>query len=160
MIKALTLILAPLLYHPVHVTMSSLTLMEDDNRFEIVVRVYSDDLAIDLWRLYQPDENLFVDHVFTGPDSYYENYVNDNLLVKVNGNLLQAEVTEIEKLELETLVKLTLPVKKKIKSLSIENRFMTELFSDQVNLFIYKDKLQEKAIRFTVENTNATLVGE
>jgi len=134
--------------------------MEDEKRLEMVVRIYSDDLAIDLWRLYQPDESLFADHRFTGPDHYYEQYINDNLVVKVNGKVLKAEINNIEKLELETLVKLTVRNKKKIKSLVVENRLLTGLFSDQVNLFIYKGDVQEKAIRFTVDNTNATLVGE
>jgi len=160
MIKALIFLLGPLLFHPVHVTMSSLTLLQDEDRFEIVVRLYSDDLAIDLWRLYQPDESMFADHRFTGPDSFYERYINDNLVVKVNGTILKAEITEVEQLELETLVKLNVPGKRRIRNLSVENRFFTGLFSDQVNLFIYKDEDLEKAVRFTVENTNATLVGE
>jgi len=160
MTKALTFLLFTLLSHPVHVTMSSLTLLEQEERFEMVVRLYSDDLAIDLWRLYQPADSLFADHRFYGPDLYYQRYVNDNLLVEVNGRVLSAELVEVEKLEIETLIRLIVPVRKKVRSVSVENRFLTDLFSDQVNLFIYKDEVNEKSVRFTVENTNEALVGE
>ncbi|TFH34000.1 MAG: hypothetical protein E4G95_08895 [Bacteroidia bacterium] len=160
MIKALTFLLFPLLFHPVHVTMSSLTLLQQEESFEMVVRLYSDDLAIDLWRLYQPADSLFADHRFYGPDLYYQRYVNDNLLVEVNGRVLSAELVEVEKLEIETLIRLIVPVRKKVRSVSVENRFLTDLFSDQVNLFIYKDDVNEKSVRFTVENTNEALVGE
>lgn len=160
MIKAFILLICPLLFHPVHVTMSGLTQMPDKSGFELVVRIYSDDLAIDLWRIYQPDEDYFKDHRFIGPDSFYENYINDNLLIKLNGKLLKAELSEVELLELETVLRLEVPSKRKIKSLAVENRILTGLFSDQVNLFIYKDSINEKAIRFTVENNSSTLVGE
>lgn len=156
--KILTILLFSLLFHPVHVTMSSLTIMEGGKGYEMVLRVYSDDLAMDIWRLYQPDESFFADHRYIGPDSYLEKYVNDNVLIKVNGKVIGAVLGDVETTELETIMRLEVPLKRNPKSLSIDNRILTDIYPDQVNLFIYKDNETEKAFRFTVDKYSGALL--
>lgn len=140
--------------------MSSLTMQDDGSSYDLVVRIFSDDLTIDLWRLYQPDEDYFADHMYIGPDSWYEKYVNDNMQVLLNGKAIPGKLEMVEKLELETVIRLEIPVKGRVRSLEIDNRLLTGLYMDQVNLFIYKDEESEKAFRFTVEEHSGTIVGK
>ena len=140
--------------------MSSITMSENKENLDIVVRMYSDDLAIDLWRLYQPDTSYYADHRFHGPEQYYEDYVNDNITVLVNNKRIKANLNDVEKLELETVIKLSIESKKEIKKLHVENRILMGLYPDQVNLFIYKDSISEKAFRFTTSDYKGELVAK
>ena len=138
--------------------MSSLTFMDEGLGYEMVMRVYSDDLAVDIWRLYKPDESYFADHRYIGPDTYLERYVNDNIIITLNGKVRGAVIRDVETTDLETIMRLEVPVKRKPRTLEIENRILTGLYPDQVNLFIYKDNESEKAFRFTVDNYSGALL--
>ena len=158
MIKPIIILLATLFYHPVHISMSSVTEITGKMGYEVVVRLYSDDLALDLWRIYQPDEDYFADHLFHGPDHWYERYINDNFKLLINGETVNGVLKEVEILELETVVKMMVEPVGEVTSLSIENSIMTGLYPDQANLFIFKDSNTEKAFRFTTDYISETLL--
>lgn len=158
MIKPIIILFAAILIHPVHISMSSVTRMTEDDGYEVVVRLYSDDLALDLWRLYQPDENYFADHRFHGPDQWYERYVNDNFKLIINGDTVTGQLREVEILELETVIRMMVEPAAEVTSLAVENRIMTLLYPDQVNLFIFKDADNEKAFRFTPDHFSELLI--
>jgi len=138
-----------LLLHPVHVSMSSMEYIPEEDGYKITVRMYSDDLLLDLLTLYQLPGEYMIDHVYTGPDDLYEDYINERLKIKINGNQHPAELRETEKLELETLMRLFVKHKGELNSIEISNTILTGIYLDQVNLFIYKDESNEHAFRFT-----------
>lgn len=158
MIKPIIILLSALFYHPVHISMLSVTEIAGDTGYEVVVRLYSDDLALDLWRLYQPDEDYFADHRFHGPDEWYGKYINDNFKLIINGDPATGELKEVEILELETVIRMMIESPGEVTSLSVENRIMTGLYPDQVNLFIFKDSQNEKALRFTPDHYSEKLL--
>jgi len=128
----------------------------------MTVRIYNDDLAIDLARLYGVEQITVEDHYirYNGPDSFLESYVNDNLKIKFNNREVSAEFKEKEVRELETIIILNLNFNRRVKSIEVENKILTSLYPDQVNLFIYKDNEIEKGIRFTSMYKNETLKKE
>lgn len=158
MIKPIIILFTAILIHPVHISMSSVTRMADDDVYEVVVRLYSDDLALDLWRLYQPDEDYFADHRFHGPDQWYERYINDNFKLIINGDTATGRLREVEILELETVIRMIVEPDEKVTSLYVDNRIMTGLYPDQVNLFIFKDAENERAFRFTPDHFSELLL--
>ena len=106
MIKYLAIYVLMVLLHPVHVSMSSMEYIPQDKGFRITVRMYSDDLLLDLLNLYElPEENI-ADHVYTGPDDIYEDYINEKFKIKINGIQQSARLLETEKLEIETIKRL------------------------------------------------------
>ena len=149
MIKLFVIYIFSLLLHPVHVSMSSMEYVPEDDGYKITVRMYSDDLLLDLLTLYQLPGEYISDHVYTGPDDLYEDYINERLEIKINGNKHPAELRETEKLELETLMRLFVKHKGELNSIEISNSILTVIYPDQVNLFIYKDESNEHAFRFT-----------
>lgn len=157
MVKTIIILFVSIFFHPVHISMSSITRMDEGDEYEVVVRLYSDDLALDLWRLYQPDESYFADHRFHGPDQWYQRYVNDNFKLIINGDTAAGMLREVEILELETIIRMVVAPSDKVSSLRIENRIMTGLYPDQVNLFIFKDSLNERAFRFTPQHFSELL---
>ncbi len=149
MIKYLTISLFSLLLHPVHVSMSSMEYITQDKGFRITVRMYSDDLLLDLLNLYELPEQNIADHVYTGPDDIYEDYINEKLKIKINDKQHTARLLETEKLEIETIMRLFVEYEGEIKSIDISNTILTAIYLDQVNLFIYKDEKNELAFRFS-----------
>ena len=155
-IKPLILLIFSLINHPVHVTMSSLTLNENGDGLIFNLRAYSDDLDLDMYRLYEVEGIVEDDHLFkfTGPDLYYERYVNDHIKIIVNGKTLEAKLIDKEILEIETLLRFTIPLNKRIKNLEVENLILTGLYPDQVNLFIYKNGEIEEGVRYTISENS------
>jgi len=153
MIKYLTLYIFSLVLHPVHVSMSSMEHLPLEDGYRITVRMYSDDLLLDLLSLYQLPGEHIDDHVYTGPDDIYEDYINERLKIKINGQPCSAKLIEAEKLEIETVMHLFLahdgPA---ADSVEINNTILTGIYMDQVNLFIYKDDSNEQAVRFTASH--------
>ncbi len=155
MIKPLILFIFSLLIHPVHVTMSSLTINESEDVFIYNLRAYSDDLDLDMFRLYDVEGVIEDNHFFkfTGPDLFYEKYVNDHIKIIVNGEVLEARLIHKELLDMETILRFSIPLKSRIKSLEVENKILTGLYPDQVNLFIYKNGEIEEGVRYTLSDT-------
>ncbi|MCD4769104.1 MAG: hypothetical protein K8R35_02920 [Bacteroidales bacterium] len=155
MIKPFILFIFSLLIHPVHVTMSSLTINESGDALIFNLRAYSDDLDLDMLRLYSVEGVIEDEHFFkfTGPDLFYEKYVNDHIKFIINGKVLEASFIHKELLEMETILRFSIPLKNRIMSLEVENKILTGLYPDQVNLFIYKNGEIEEGVRYTVSDT-------
>lgn len=149
MIKYLIISIFSLLLHPVHVSMSSMEYEPLDEGYKITVRMFSDDLLLDLLSLYELPGEHIADHVYTGPDDIYEDYVNEKIGIKINGKQYRAELLESEKLEIETIMRLFVSFEGRADSVEISNTILTGIYVDQVNLFIYKDDKNELAFRFT-----------
>lgn len=155
MIKPLIIFIFSLLIHPVHVTMSSLTINKSGDTLIFNLRAYSDDLDLDMLRLYSVEGVIENDHFFkfTGPDLFYEKYVNDHIKIIINGKVLEARFIHKELLEMETILRFSIPLNNRIMSLEVENKILTGLYPDQVNLFIYKNGEIEEGVRYTISDT-------
>ncbi len=154
MIRLVVIYLFSLLLHPVHVSMSSMEYVTEDEGYKVTVRMYSDDLLLDLLSLFQLPGEYISDHIYTGPDDIYEDYINEKVKITINGNQHRAKLMETEKLELETLMRLFVKYKGELNSIEISNTILTGIYMDQVNLFIYKDESNEQAFRFTATYLN------
>ncbi len=156
MVKILAGLLFPFLFHPVHVSMSSLADNPGENEYVLTVRMYNDDLATDLYVNYNVKEVTVVDHLvkYTGPDENLVKYINDNLKVYFNGKRADAILKNKEVQELETIFTLDIDAPKKVKKVEIENTILTGLYGDQVNLFIFKNNTAEEAVKFTSDYTS------
>ena len=105
MVKLAILLFTGFIMHPVHVSMSSLYL-DETGEYRLTVRMYTDDLNLDLYRLYDADgEYNELDHMFyfTGHDSLYTRYMNDMLDIVNNGITASKELLGKEELMMETI---------------------------------------------------------
>jgi len=164
MVKLFFILLTMFPLHPVHVSMSSLYGNSDEGNLKLSVRMYSDDLALDLYRLYDAEGTYSeLDHIFTftGSDSYYERYINDHLKIYSDGIPLLIKLEKKEILDLETLLSFSVELEGNLgKGLKVENRILTSLYSDQVNLFIIRVDGYEKGVKFTTSKTGEVFKGD
>jgi len=128
--------------------MSSMEYVQEESGYRVTVRMYSDDLLLDLKSLYELQAEHIKDHVYTGPDAIYGDYINSRLKIMINGKQQKAVLRSVEKLEIETVMRLFIEHPGNISSLDISNTILNDIYMDQVNLFIYKDKDNELAYRF------------
>ncbi|MCF8222069.1 MAG: hypothetical protein K9J25_02900 [Bacteroidales bacterium] len=148
MLKFVFVFIVSLFLHPVHVSMSGMEYIQEESGYRVTVRMYSDDLLLDLMSLYELPSVHIKDHVYTGPDEIYGDYVNSRLKIMINGKQKAAKLRSVEKLEIETVIRLFIEHTGKVSSLDISNTILNDIYMDQVNLFIYKDKNNELAYRF------------
>ncbi|MBS0010548.1 MAG: hypothetical protein KFF49_04020 [Bacteroidales bacterium] len=157
MIKFLAIYIVSLFMHPVHVSMSSMEYISGENGYSISVRMFSDDLLLDILSIYELPGDHIHDHVYKGPDELYEKYINERLEIRINGEKHTARLLQAEKLEIETIMRLFIDFKGEVDSIDISNTILTGIFMDQVNLFIYKDENNEFPIRFTFNHLSEKL---
>ena len=148
MLKILTVFVLNLLIHPVHVSMSSLEYIPEEKGYRLTVRMYSDDLLLDLLSLYELPADQISDHIYAGPDDIYGKYINERLKVSIDGKAVKSELEEVEKLEIETIMRLFIRHPGGAEEVLISNTILTNIYFDQVNLFIFKDDENELALRF------------
>jgi len=156
MTRILFILFPLLLSHPVHVSMSGMYL-DDNGEMELSLRMYSDDLGLDLYRLYKAEgEYNERDHIFVfeGDDSYYQRYADDHLQILFDGKVVKKKLVKKEILDLETLLYFRLENNdKSVEKVSVSNSILTGLYPDQVNLFIFKVFMREEGVKFTLTNT-------
>ncbi len=129
--------------------MSSMEYIPGEKGYKITVRMYSDDLLLDLVNMYEIKDEHIDDNVYCGPDDIYEDYINERLKFVADGQQYKARLEESEKLEIETVMRLFIECHEEINTLDIHNTILKGIYPDQVNLFIYKDDTNEMALRFT-----------
>ena len=157
MLKLFSILIALLPFHPVHVSMSSLYRDAETDQIVLSVRMYTDDLALDLYRLYNAEGRYSeIDHrfTFTGSESYYEQYISDHLKISSDGYLTALKLIKKEILDLETLLCFSVDFKgKEPGRIRVVNKILNGLYRDQVNLFILKINDRETGIKFTTSKT-------
>ncbi len=164
MLKLFSILITLLPFHPVHVSMSSLYRDNETDQLVLSVRMYTDDLALDLYRLYDAEGTYSeLDHlfIFTGSDSYYEKYISEHLTISSDGDNTDLKLIKKEILDLETLLYFSVDIKEKEQGrISVVNKILNGLYRDQVNLFILKLNNREVGVKFTASKTEEIFAGE
>lgn len=164
MLKLFSILITLLPFHPVHVSMSSLYRDNETAQLILSVRMYTDDLALDLHRLYDAEGTYSEkDHLFTftGSDSYYEKYIGEHLTISSDGDDTDLKLIKKEILDLETLLYFSVDIKgKEPGRISVVNKILNGLYRDQVNLFILKLNNREVGVKFTASKTEEIFAGE
>jgi hypothetical protein len=140
-------------FHPVHVSLASLDYDEAGGRFSLFIKVYTDDLENDCRLLTGNPELLLYHNGFTPDSVILKRYFQEKLAIEVDGTLLEGILGEVDSDEEEVRVNIDYKYTGGTGSIRIENRIMTELFSDQANLFIIRIGNWEEGIKFTPEYT-------
>lgn len=139
--------------HPVHVSLASLDYDEAGGKFSLFIKVYTDDLELDC-RYMTGDPELLLYHDGFIPDAdILKRYFAEKIVIEVDGDLLKGTIGEVSSDAEEVRVAIDYKYSGEAKSISVENRIMTDIFSDQANLFIIRIGEREEAVKFTPEYT-------
>jgi hypothetical protein len=151
MLKALILPIL-LIFHPVHVTLTSIDQVQGTDSLKVFYRMYYDDFLRD-YKLYDPDcniEKISGNHSF--PADLVIKYFNDRVHIYINNKLLTGKLLNLKIIDDEILLNLLYPSDKDPKKIKIMNQVSTGLYSDQENMIFISINKYKEAMRLTPEH--------
>jgi hypothetical protein len=138
------------LIHPLHVSFTNLEFNEENQEWEITVKLFKDDFALDLKNMYGYSTVIEEDEK-QGEGEYFRKYLEDCLEISYNNVPLKVKEWKYEgkKVNFEAVWLIyTFCYNEEISSVRIVNRLMFGLFDDQKNLLIFSYKGEQKAFQF------------
>ncbi len=145
-----------IMFHPVHVTLTSIEYVPETVDFKMFVRMYFDDFLLDC-RL---NGGVVEEDGFSGANQanvdILEKYVNDKIVLTVNNKKLIARLENVMVLDNEISMNLYFKNSKKPGSLTVKNLIMTGLYSDQANMVIVRVNKFEEGVKLTSDITEKT----
>lgn len=152
-----TLILSfMVLAHPVHVSLMSVEYSEKQDFLNVFLKIYSDDFLLD-YKLLTGDGtkiDLNADKVFA--QNVIGKYLNEKVQILGEGKQLEAKIINFESTEGELKIEMIFRNNKNSKNYLVRNLIMTDLYSDQSNLLIFRYGNFEEGIKLTPEKQEQT----
>lgn len=145
-----------LLFHPVHVSITSIDFRPELDSFNVFVRIYLDDFLLDckLNDRNIPESGFSEDNSSTRESM--ENYLNETVIIKVNEKQLAGKMQVIKLADNELSMNLKYFTGRKPKTITVKNLIMTGLYSDQSNFVIVRVNDFEEGTKLTSDLTEQT----
>jgi len=144
------------MFHPVHVTFTSIDYVPESVSFKVFIRMNFDDFLLDCSR----NGGLIKREVFSSENpatiKALEKYLSDKFHINANGNQLVAIINDLKVIDNELNIDLIYRNVKNPESLIVKSYFMTSLYSDQSNMVIIKINDFEKGVKLTSYLTEQT----
>lgn len=150
MLKILILSLC-FIFHPVHVTLTSIDYVQEADSFKVFIRMYYDDFLLD-YRLSRGEGqsvNLSDNQIF--PKDLMWQYINEKINIFVNDKQLNGQLVDLKLVDNEISMDLLYSYGKKPRTITVKNMIMTQLYSDQANMTIIRVNDFEEGIKLTSE---------
>jgi len=145
-----------MVFHPVHVTITSIDLAPGTDSLKVFVRLYYDDFLLD-YNLYCSDEyaqDKNKDSIF--PAELMNKYINDKVIISVNNKQLKGQLLKHAIIDNEISANLLYRSEKRPKAISVRSLIMTGLYEDQANMVIIRINDLEEGIKLTPVDTERT----
>jgi hypothetical protein len=146
-----------LLFHPVHVTLTSITQIQDSDTLKIFFRMYYDDFQRD-YMLYYPEFKPGRGNDTSAiPRERLNKYFNDRVRIYVNHKLLTGILSNFSVDGYEIRLNLYYHSDKKPGNFRISNKILTSIYADQANMVYLNINKYEDAIKLTADHTEAAI---
>ncbi len=147
------------LFHPVHVSVTSIEYMKDQKSFSASFKIFTDDFETILLNKYGVE--LTIDENPEPEDQipYFTRYISDSFHFAVNDEREMNPQFERKKRN-EDSVWLFYSFschKQMVESVTIHNAIMMDMFEDQMNLLIFKYLDFEQGYQFNKDKTDLTI---
>ena len=138
-----------LIFHPVHVTLTTIDQAPGTDTMKVFFRMYYDDFLND-YKLTDPDRSL---DEFSASQSFpaelANNFFHERIQIYVNNKLLKGNIQNLTIIDNEIFLNLVYRSDKDPKKIKIRNRVLSGLYSDQTNMIFIKINKNEEAMRLT-----------
>ena len=150
----LRILILPLLlvFHPVHVTVTTISQAQGNDSMKVFFRMYYDDFLRD-YKSFDPDfniENLSGGKPVT--DEMINKYFNNRVKIYVNNKLLAGKLVTASNDSYEIFMNLLYKSEKNPRKFMIKHQVLTGLYSDQTNMIFISIIKNEAAMRLTPEH--------
>ena len=150
------------LMHPVHVSVVNMDI-SDDGQISFSVKMFTDDFEEIINQINHTSISFKENTSIESIKEFVENYISENLQVLGNLNIEENNYKLMSfKMNEESIwFYFVIHSEKEVsKTVEIRNSLMTDLYTDQINLFILKYKAKEKAYSFNNSDRAFTFVFE
>ncbi|MFA5819575.1 MAG: DUF6702 family protein [Bacteroidales bacterium] len=145
-----------LLFHPVHVTLTSIDYVPEMDSFKVFVRMYFDDFLRDNKLNGKEIQNKDFSTDNSSSRNVLEKYLAEKVIIEVNEKQLSGKLQDINLVDNEISMNLVYSTGKKPKTITVKNIIMTDLYSDQSNMIIVKISDFEEGVKLTADKTEQT----
>lgn len=145
-------------YHPIHISITNITHIEETNQLEVSVRLFRDDLEMIINHKYDQNISLTNDKIEEEASISVNKYINDMLAFIVNNDTLSIDETIVDIDNLMLVANFNLKIVGELSSMEIINILMMDAFQDQKNLLIINHNDTEKGYQFTIDNYQQKIV--
>ncbi|UII76708.1 hypothetical protein LV716_02665 [Flagellimonas sp. HMM57] len=158
----LALVLLPLLsftLHKFYVSVTNINYSEKNASFQITSRIFIDDLEAVLEERYDINPELATQNEAKVADEYIEKYFRAKFAVALNGEI-RAYSFLGKKYDNDVVIcylELTDVDFSTLKSISVQNEILTDMFEEQKNIVHFKWKDQKKSFVLIRENNKGML---
>lgn len=135
------------LFHPVHVSITSIDYIHDMRAFRVYIRMYYDDFLLDC-KANTGQVNNFSATASSSKD-LVNKYIREKVLIKADDNQLIPKLRDIKLKDNEINIYLDYPTGKKPGTVSVKNLIMTSLYGDQSNMVIVKVNEFEEGVKLS-----------
>jgi len=144
-------------FHKYYISVTQVEYVQDKQSVQIISRIFIDDLEKALRHNYDENITLDEDNEEDAINGYIEKYINDNLVISINGqtNALDFIGKEYDGDIMRFYVEI--PGIQKVNSFKVSNRTLFDVCTDQQNIVKTKIYGKQKSVILTKENTSALL---
>lgn len=157
MIKAI-LLYSWLIFHPVHITLSSIDYSKGSDSFKVFLKMYYDDFLLDSGR---PSEAA----IAPGPVNYdslreqVAKYLENKFMIYADQKKLDGKLEDLKLINGEVVINMKFDLLNSAScKITVKNLIMTSLYNDQSNMMIIKVNDIEEGLRLTPEKTEHTFI--
>lgn len=147
--------------HPLHVSTTEINYNVKNKQLEITCKIFTDDFETALTKAstYGTKKiDLIAPAAHKAMDEYVKNYLNTNLIFKVNGKFLIPTYLGFEQDNEVTNVYLELDNVLTLQNLSLSNSILFNLFDDQMNILHVEKGGIRKSVKTNYPNKEQTVV--
>lgn len=143
--------------HKYYISVTQVNYIQEKESLQIISRIFIDDFENVLRDHYDADLILAEKNEAKVIDSYIENYLKENLNIKINND--KSKITFVGKEYDGDIMRCYLEVEgvKNIESFEISNKVLFDLFEDQQNIIKTKINSQQKSVIHTSQAHNTVL---
>jgi hypothetical protein len=155
MVGYITLLLW-MVFHPVHVTMTSIDHVPDTDSLKVFMRMYYDDFLRD-YKLFDDEVNV-EDYVPNKPfpEDLISKYLNEKVHITINNKELTGKLLNVTLADNELSLNLLYRTTRNPEVITVRNMVMTDLYSDMANMTIIRFNNFEEGIKLTSDKPEET----
>ena len=144
------------LFHPVHVTLTSIDYMPASDLFNVFVRFYFDDFLRDYKSIDENFQNKDFSDTNSSSMGVMEKYIGEKIIITVNEKQISGKLHNMKLTDNEVSMNLEYKAGKKPKIITVKNLIFTSLYNDMSNMIIVKINDFEEGVRLTSDLTEQT----
>ncbi|MCK5823450.1 MAG: hypothetical protein KAG95_05560, partial [Bacteroidales bacterium] len=145
--------------HPIHFSVTNIDFNKNKKSFDISLKIFTDDLENAINKNYGKKLNLSKDNQSDETNEFINKYINSNFSIIVDNKRMNKKkffLKDVKFNDNSTWIYYEYKNIKKIKTVSIKNSILMDIFNDQTNLIIFKYLDYQKG--FELQNKNEKAV--